>query len=318
MEKRAIERWKKDRGDKLTGLDAYNKMLNQSGSRNKYGGQLPRAQFGFTGMGKDRALTATPFDFRTSYGQSTDFYKNPNYSLTYTTPNLFKKMNMAANPLSFTIGSPYHTDKQRLTSPKLDMNPIYRQDYYDPAFQAGSGPQYQQYLQDVSNYSGTPVSGLNQTILNQYNAAKNLAAVKPTYKKGIPLTGNVEYGIYGNAGPFIGALNLGAGYAPEPGFYGTMDTSAYGVFGKRKHNKTISRKTYFDNGLTRQGDRAWIPRLNIFNTVVKQHPDYNDAQTQKVLELYNEDIQQGTTKAEDFLSNGYDQTSSDAFWYFCT
>jgi hypothetical protein len=276
------------------------------------GGQLPKAQFGFTGMGKDRALTATPFDFRTSYGQSTDFYKNPNYSLTYTTPNLFK-MNMAANPLSFTIGSPYHTDKQRLTPPQLDMNPIYRQDYYDPAFQAGSGPQYQQYLQDVSNYSGTPVSGLNQTILNQYNAAKNLAAVKPTYKKGIPLTGNVEYGIYGNAGPFIGALNLGAGYAPEPGFYGTMDASAYGVFGKRKHNKTISRKTYFDNGLTRQGDRAWIPRLNIFNMVVKQHPDYNDAQTQKVLELYNEDIQQGTTKAEDFLYNGYDQTSSMPF-----
>ena len=278
------------------------------------GGVLPKAQFGFTGFGRDRALTATPFDFRTSYGQSTDFYKNPNYSLTYTTPNLFK-MDVAANPLSFTIGSPYHTDKQRLTPPQLDMNPIYRQDYYDPAFQAASGPQYQQYLQDVSNYSGTPVSGLNQNILNQYNAAKNLAAVKPTYKKGIPLTANVEYGIYGNAGPFIGALNLGAGYAPEPGFYGTMDASAYGVFGKRKHNKEISRKTYFDNGLTRQGDRVWIPRLNIFNTIVKQHPDYNDAQTQKVLELYNEDIQQGTTKAEDFLYNGYDQTSEMPFGF---
>ena len=290
----------------------YDGMQSFFPKRKQGGEQLPRAQFGLTGMGKDRVLTATPFDFRTSYGQSTDFYKNPNYSLTYTTPNLFK-MNMAANPLSFTIGSPYHTDKQRLTSPQLDMNPIYRQDYYDPAFQAGSGPQYQQYLQDVSNYSGTPVSGLNQTILNQYNAAKNLAAVKPTYKKGIPLTGNVEYGIYGNAGPFIGALNLGAGYAPEPGFYGTMDTSAYGVFGKRKHNKTISRKTYFDNGLTRQGDRAWIPRLNIFNMAVKQHPDYNDTQTQKVLELYNEDIQQGTTKAEDFLYNDYDQTSSMPF-----
>jgi len=40
MEKRAIERWKKDRGDKLTGLDAYNKMLNQSGSRNQNGGYV--------------------------------------------------------------------------------------------------------------------------------------------------------------------------------------------------------------------------------------------------------------------------------------
>lgn len=54
MEKQAIERWKKDRGDKLTGLDAYNKMLNQSGSRNKYGGEPIRFQSG----GEQEAMNA--------------------------------------------------------------------------------------------------------------------------------------------------------------------------------------------------------------------------------------------------------------------
>jgi len=306
-------------------LDEWNEKYEQSrkkqaeGRAFKKGGSLLKAQYGFTGFGKDRALTASPFDFRTSYGQVTDFYKNPNYSLTYTTPNLFKKTALSANPLSFTIGRPYYTDTQRLTHPSLDTNAIYRQDYYDPAYHATSGPEYQQYLQDVSDYSGVPVSGLNQTLLNKYNAAQNLAAVKPTYKKGIPLTANVDYSLFGNlpgksgAGALAGALTLGAGYAPEPGFYGTVDASAYGVFGKRKYNKTTNAHHYFNTGLTRQGDRAWIPRLNIFNAVVKQRPEYNDAQTQKILELYKEDIQKGTTTAEDFMADNVDQSSGDPF-----
>ena len=306
-------------------LDEWNEKYEQSrkkqaeGRAFKKGGSLLKAQYGFTGFGKDRALTASPFDFRTSYGQVTDFYKNPNYSLTYTTPNLFKKTSMSANPLSFTIGRPYYTDTQRLTHPSLDTDAIYRQDYYDPAYHATSGSEYQQYLQDVSDYSGVPVSGLNQTLLNKYNAAQNLAAVKPTYKKGIPLTANVDYSLFGNlpgksgAGALAGALTLGAGYAPEPGFYGTMDASAYGIFGKRKHNKTTNAHHYFNTGLTRQGDRAWIPRLNIFNAVVKQRPEYNDAQTQKILELYKEDIEKGTTTAEDFMADNVDQSSGDPF-----
>lgn len=283
------------------------------------GGQLPKAQYGLTGLGKDRGVTASPFDFRTPYGQSNDFFKNPNYSLTYTTPNLFKKLEMAANPLSFTIGRPYYTDVQRLTHPSLDTDAIYTQDYFGSSWQGQFGPEYEQYLQDVSDYSGVPVSGLNQTILNKYNAAQNLAAVKPTYKKGIPLTANVEYSLLGNAfgdkstGPFSGALTFGAGYAPEPGFYGSVDASAYGVFGKRKNNQKIRPNHYFNKGLTRQGDRAWIPRLNIFNTVVRQRPEYNDAQTQKILELYKEDIERGTTTAEDFMADNEDQSSYNRY-----
>ena len=285
----------------------------------KKGGALPKAQYGLTGLGKDRGVTASPFDFRTPYGQSNDFFKNPNYSLTYTTPNLFKKIDMAANPLSFTIGRPYYTDAQRLTHPSLDTDAIYTQDYFGSSWQGQFGPEYEQYLQDVSDYSGVPVSGLNQTILNKYNAAQNLAAVKPTYKKGIPLTANVEYSLLGSAfgdkstGPFSGALTFGAGYAPEPGFYGSVDASAYGVFGKRKNNQKIRPNHYFNKGLTRQGDRVWIPRLNIFNTVLRQRPEYNDAQTQKILELYKEDIERGTTTAEDFMADNEDQSSYNRY-----
>ena len=285
----------------------------------KKGGDLPKAQWGFTGLGKKRGLTTSPFDFRSSYGQSTDFYKNPNYNLTYTTPNLFKKIDVSANPLSFTIGRPYYTDEKRLTPPQLNINPIYSKDYFDPSLQSQYGPEYQQFLQDVSDYTNIPVSNLTSANVNQYNAAQNLAAVKPTYKKGIPLTANIEYNFLGNAfgdastGPFSGSLSFGAGYAPESGFYGTMDSGLYGVFGRRKNNQKIKPYHYFNKGLTRQGDRAWIPRLNVFNAVVKQYPEYNDAQTQKILELYKEDIEQGTTKAQDFFADNIDQSSTDRY-----
>lgn len=287
--------------------------------KRKKGGALPKASDGIVGQGDKQSITATPFDFRTAYGQVTDFYKNPNYSLTYTIPKLFKKADLAGNPLSFTIGRPYYTDEQRLTHPELDTNPKYNWDYYGPSWQGQYGPEYTQFLQDVSDYTGTPVSNLNQTKVNQYNAAKNLAAVKNTYKKGIPLTANVEYGILGNAfgdpssGPFSGALTFGAGYAPEPGFYGSLDASAYGVFGKRKNNQKIRPNHYFKKGLTRQGDMAFIPKLNIFNAVIKQRPEYNDAQTQKILELYKEDIEQGTTKAEDWAKTNEDQSSYNPY-----
>lgn len=285
----------------------------------KKGGDLPKAQWGFTGLGKKRGLTTSPFDFRSSYGQSTDFYKNPNYNLTYTTPNLFKKIDVSANPLSFTIGRPYYTDEKRLTPPQLNINPIYSKDYFDPSLQSQYGPEYQQFLQDVSDYTDIPVSNLTSANVNQYNAAQNLAAVKPTYKKGIPLTANIEYNFLGNAfgdastGPFSGSLSFGAGYAPESGFYGTMDSGLYGVFGRRKNNQKIKPYHYFNKGLTRQGDRAWIPRLNVFNAIVKQYPEYNDAQTQKILELYKEDIEQGTTKAQDFFADNIDQSSTDRY-----
>lgn len=281
--------------------------------------KLPKAQWGFTGLGKKRGLTTSPFDFRSSYGQSTDFYKNPNYNLTYTTPNLFKKIDVSANPLSFTIGRPYYTDEKRLTPPQLNTKPIYSKDYFDPSLQSQYGPEYQQFLQDVSDYTDIPVSNLTSANVNQYNAAQNLAAVKPTYKKGIPLTANIEYDFLGNAfgdastGPFSGSLTFGAGYAPESGFYGTMDSSLYGVFGRRKNNQKIKPYHYFNKGLTRQGDRAWIPRLNVFNAAVKQYPEYNDAQTQKILELYKEDIEQGTTKAQDFFADNIDQSSTERY-----
>ena len=85
--------------------------------------------------------------------------------------------------MSITLGRPYNTDAQSLTNRTLNLVPqegLFT-DYYDPALQGGSNPKYQQYLQDVSNTTGTPVSELNQTVLNQYNAAKNLAGAKPLY-----------------------------------------------------------------------------------------------------------------------------------------
>ena len=349
LENEAIKKFKKNifesnnkfsKESKLTGLDAYNKMLNQSGSRNKYGGQLskakyghsignlirkqnggqlPRAQFGLTGMGKYPALTATPFDYRTSYGQSSDYNRNPNYSLTYTAPKLFKKADLAGNPLSITLGRPYNTDAESLTNRTLNFIPQEGlfSSYYDPATQGGSNPQYQQYLQDVSDTTGTPVSELNQTIINQYNAAKNLAGAKPLYKKGIPLTANVGYDIIGNAfgdsssGPFTGALSLNAGYAPEPGLYGTADASIMGVFGRRKNNASIKPQRYFDKGLTRQGDMAFIPKLNILNFALRQRPEYNESQTQQILDAYAKDIEQGTTTAKDFITNKTDEKRFD-------
>ena len=339
LEDKAIKKFKKNifesnnnfsKESKLTGLDAYNKMLNQSGSRNKYGGQLskakyghsignlirkqkggqlPRAQFGLTGMGKNRAVTATPFDFRTSYGQTSDFNRNPNYSLTYTTPKLFKKAELVGNPLSITLGRPYNTDAQSLTNRTLNLVPqegLFT-DYYDPALQGGSNPKYQQYLQDVSNTTGTPVSELNQTVLNQYNAAKNLAGAKPLYKKGIPLTANVGWDAYGTAfgstssGPFTGYGSVNAGYAPEPGLYGTLDIGAMGVFGKTKNN-SLKPKTYFNRGLIKQGDRAFIPKLNILNIALRQRPEYNDTQTQNILNAYANDIEQGTRTAQGLIN----------------
>lgn len=284
------------------------------------GGQLPRAQLGLTGLGDRPGISFTPFDFRTQIGQAIDFHKNPNYSLTYTIPKLFKKAEMAGNPLSFTIGRPYYTDAQRLTNPALDYNPIFRQDYHsDPVQQLQYGPNYQQYLQDVSDYTGTPVSNLNQTKVNQYNAAQNLAAIKPKYSKpGAPITLNLDYSAFGTlpgksgAGPLAGSLTLGAGYAPESGFYGSAQANAYGVFGKRK-NRSMSPKTYFEKGLTRKKDRAWIPGLSIMDFSARQRSPYNDAQTKRILELYKEDIQNGTTRAEDFIKNEADQSSSMPF-----
>ena len=287
--------------------------------RKQNGGQLLRAQFGLTGTGEDRSLSFTPFDFRSSYGQSSDYNRNPNYSLTYTTPKLFKKADLAGNPLSITLGRPYNTDAESLTNRTLNFIPQEGlfSSYYDPATQGGSNPQYQQYLQDVSDTTGTPVSELNQTIINQYNAAKNLAGAKPLYKKGIPLTANVGYDIIGNAfgdsssGPFTGALSLNAGYAPEPGLYGTADASIMGVFGRRKNNASIKPQRYFDKGLTRQGDMAFIPKLNILNFALRQRPEYNESQTQQILDAYAKDIEQGTTTAKDFITNKTDEKRFD-------
>ena len=287
--------------------------------RKQFGGGLPKAQFGLTGMGKYPALTATPFDFRTSYGQASDFNKNPNYSLTYTVPRLFKKAELAGNPLSFTLGRPYNTDAESLTNRSLNFIPQEGlfSSYYDPATQGASNPQYQQYLQNVSDTTGTPVSELNQTVINQYNAAKNLAGAKPLYKKGIPLTANIGWDAYGTAfgdsssGPFTGYGSLNVGYAPEPGFYGTADFGMMGVFGKRKNNASIKPQKYFDKGLIKQGDRAFIPKLNILNFALRQRPEYNDIQTQQLLDLYQKDIEQGTKTAEQFLTNKTDEKRFD-------
>lgn len=307
-------------GEAIYYQDAVSDGVQSFFPKRKKGGALPKAQYGLSGLGDRPGVYFTPFDFRTQIGQTTDFYKNPNYSLTYTIPKLYKKAQLASNPLSFTIGRPYYTDTERLTNPALDYDPIFTQDYHsNPVQQLQYGPQYQQYLQDVSDYTGTPVSNLNQTKVNQYNAAQNLAAVKPKYNKpGAPLTANLEYSLFGNlpgnsgAGPLAGSLTLGAGYAPEPGFYGAAQASAYGVFGKRKNN-SMSPKTYFNKGLTRKKDRAWIPGLNIMDFSIRQRSPYNDAQTQRILELYKEDIQNGTTRAEDFIKDQADQSSKSPF-----
>jgi hypothetical protein len=292
-----------------SGMESFFPKRKKGGAKKK---DLPKASYGLTGLGKDRALTFTPFDFRTAYGQVGDFNVNPNYSLSYTTPNLFKKIDVSGNPLTFTVGRPYKTDAQSLTNPTRSFMGEYSLPYNDPAM-AGPNPQYDAFLQDVSDYTNTPLSQLSTTQVNQYNAAKNLEGAKQIYKKGIPLTANVGYDIFGNAfgdtssGPFTGSLALNAGYAPEPGLYGSFDASIMGVFGKRKNNASIKPQTYFNKGLTRQGDMAFIPKLNILNAIIRQRPEYNDAQTQKILDLYAQDIQQGTTTADEFLGNKSDR-----------
>ena len=304
----------KSRKNKI--FDPNAKYYADGGAKKK---DLPKASFGLAGTGKDRSLTFTPFDFRSSYGQTSDFNRNPNYSLTYTAPNLFKKADLAGNPLSITLGRPYNTDAQSLTNRTLNFIPQEGlfSDYYDPALQGGSNPQYQQYLQDVSDTTGTPVSGLNQSVINQYNAAKNLAGAKPLYKKGIPLTANVGWDVFGNAfgdsasGPFTGYGSLNVGYAPEPGFYGTGDLGIMGVFGRRKNNASIKPQRYFDKGLTRQGDMAFIPKLNVLNFAVRQRPEYNDIQTQNILNAYANDIEQGTKTAQDLIKNESDEARFD-------
>jgi hypothetical protein len=301
--------FKKSKSRKNKIFDPNAKYYADGGAKTK---DLPKASYGLTGLGKDRALTFTPFDFRTAYGQVGDFNVNPNYSLSYTTPDLFKKMDVSGNPLTFTIGRPYKTDAQSLTNPTRSFMGEYSLPYNDPAM-AGPNPQYDAFLQDVSDYTNTPLSQLSTTQVNQYNAAKNLEGAKQIYKKGIPLTANIGYDLYGNAfgdsssGPFTGSLGFNAGYAPESGLYGSFDTSIMGVFGKRKNNATIRPNRYFDKGLTRQGDMAFIPKLNILNAIIRQRPEYNDAQTQKILDLYAQDIQQGTTTADEFLQNQSDQ-----------
>ena len=304
----------KSRKNKI--FDPNAKYYADGGAKKK---DLPKASFGLAGTGKDRSLTFTPFDFRSSYGQTSDFNRNPNYSLTYTAPRLFKKADLAGNPLSFTLGRPYNTDAQSLTNRTLNfMTPegLYSS-YYDPALGGENNPKYQQYLQDVSNYTGTPVSELNQTIINQYNAAKSLAGAKPLYKKGIPLTANVGWDVFGTAfgdassGPFTGYGSLNVGYAPEPGFYGTGDLGIMGVFGKRKNNSSIKPNAYFDRGLIRQGDRAFIPKLNVLNFAVRQRPEYNDIQTQNILNAYANDIEQGTKTAQDLIKNESDEARFD-------
>ena len=45
----------------------------------------------------------------------------------------------------------------------------------------------------------------------------------------------------------------------------------------------MSPKTYFEKGLTRKKDRAWIPGLNIMDFSIRQRSPYNDAQTQKFI-----------------------------------
>jgi hypothetical protein len=187
--------FKKSKSRKNKIFDPNAKYYADGGAKTK---DLPKASYGLTGLGKDKALTFTPFDFRTAYGQVGDFNVNPNYSLSYTTPNLFKKMDVSGNPLTFTVGRPYKTDAQSLTNPTRSFMGEYSLPYNDPAM-AGPNPQYDAFLQDVSDYTNTPLSQLSTTQVNQYNAAKNLEGAKQIYKKGIPLTANIGYDLYGNA-----------------------------------------------------------------------------------------------------------------------
>lgn len=276
----------------------------------KNGGLIKAADGYTTGTGDKPSITATPFDFRSSYGQIGNYNKNPNYSLTYTNPKLFKKMDAASNALSFTLGRPYNTDAASLTNPTLDFSDNTQWDYqYNVPGWAGN-QEYQNFWQNAT------AGGNNQATFDSYQATQNLASIKPKYKKGLPLVADIGYDLVGNAfgssssGPFTGTLSTHAGYAPESGLYGNIDGSMLGVFGRRKNRAKIKPRTYYDKGLTRQGDYAFIPKLNIFNAQIKQRADYNAVQEAELIKLMKEDAINGTRTARPYA---YKMDSQDPF-----
>jgi hypothetical protein len=264
----------------------------------KNGGLIKAADGYTTGAGDKSSITATPFDFRSSYGQIGNYHKNPNYSLTYTNPKLFKKMDAASNALSFTLGRPYNTDAASLTNPTLDFSDNTEWDYNGNGWE--DNPAYQNFWQNAT------AGGNNQSTFDSYQATQNLASLKPKYKKGLPLVADIGYDLVGSAfgssssGPFTGTASLHAGYAPESGLYSNFDASMLGVFGRRKHGQKIRPNRYYNEGLTRQGDMAFIPKLNIFNAQIKQRPDYNAVQEAELIRLMKEDAINGTRTARPY------------------
>jgi hypothetical protein len=276
-----------------------NKIYDPNAKYYEDGGSLPKAEGGYAiGLGDKSSITATPFDFRSNYGQIGNYNRNPNYSLTYTNPKLFKKMDAASNALSFTLGRPYNTSAADLTNPTLDLSTNTSWDYNDAGNQ--NNPAYQNFWQNAT------AGGNNAATFNSYQAAQNLANLKPLYKKGLPFTADIGYDLVGNAfgsssnGPFTGAFSTHAGYAPESGLYGNIDASMLGVFGRRKHGQKITPNRYYSQGLTRQGDMAFIPKLNIFNAQIKQRADYNKVQEDELVRLMGEDAINGTQTARPY------------------
>jgi len=310
-DKEAQEKYIQEYGD-YENLKNYQNGMNREEYVKLYGefknGGLIKAADGYTtGVGDEPSITATPFDFRSSYGQIGNYHKNPNYSLTYTNPKLFKKMDMSSNALSFTLGRPYNTDAASLTNPTLDFSDNTNYDYIAPAYQ--DNPAYQEFFQNAT------AGGNNAATFNSYQAAQNLASLKPLHKKGLPLIADVGFDLVGNVfggsnGPFRGASGWHVGYAPESGLYGNWDASIMSVYGRRKNKAKIKPNRYYSEGLTRQGDYAFIPKLNILNFQVKQRPDYNKVQEDEVLRLMEQDRINGTQTARPYQ---YKRDSQDPF-----
>jgi len=311
FQKKFKEQSKPGTSSKLKGLDAYNQIINRTGSRNKYGGELPKGKYGYSvgnlirkqfgGLGRDQSLSVSPYDLDTYIGASGNQIYNPGYSLTYNKPNLFKKLDVVGTPFQVSIGRPYNTDPNSLTNQSLNFGTSYDYEYMDPGVQ--QGPQQEAINNAAAQYLGKDVQDLNQSDLNKFSAFKSLGEIKNAYAPGKPINLSTKLSFLGKAfsdQPVRGFGSISGGYNPEAGFWAGADLGGFGVISNKKP------KTYFDRGLSRKGDWAVIPSLSLFSPAIRQKGIANLEQSAEYKRLLEKDIQEGTDSAQNYYDNQLD------------
>ena len=311
----ALERWKNESAGPLKGLDAYNQIINRTGSRNKYGGELPKGKYGYSvgnlirkqfgGFGRDQSLSLSPYDLDTYIGASGNQIYNPAYSIAYNNPNLFKKLDVAGTPFQVSIGRPYNTDPNSLTNPSLDFGRSYDYTYMDPGVQ--QGPQEEAINNAAAQYLGKDVQDLTQSDLNKFAAFKSLGEIKNAYAPGKPINLATKLSFLGKAfsdQPVRGFGSISGGYNPEAGFWAGADIGGFGVISNK------SPRTYFNRGLSRKGDWAIIPSLSLMSPAIRQKGIANLEQAAEYKRLLEKDIQEGTDAGQKYYGDQLDSQNN--------